>query len=561
MLPFTSRAFFILLTLVFSLNQSKAGHVLGGEIYWECLNNGEYVFHAKVIRDCSGIQFTFQNQTLTIVGNPLPLSASNSIISAITLKPDSLTWLSRRNGNTSPNCAGGGSLSCLNGDPGTFEQFPFRSDTLTLKGTPPASGWKFWLTTIPCCRPSLTNLAGSGTMMVRAIMYPNLSSTSTNLCDDSSPKFSEIPDYLFCKRMKSYADFSATDGDLDSISYHFDRTYNIPPTNPQAVPFRTGYSLTNPTPNSSIDTNNIPARIDSVSGIMSFLDFNLSPQTRDYYLIVRADAWRGGQRIASVFREHPINVFDCPVLPNLNENDPPIIQPPFITGPSLSSFNDTVVAGSSILVNLSVRDTNRMGSNFQTLNVELWGDRMSKNLNVSTNCPDPNDTTCAFMISSPQFDTLRRRYYYTASASWNSIMSWQTNCYDLDSNNNAKTHIFYVRASDDFCPIPGKVIKTIRITVLPNPQTCPSLITALNETGSRINRLKFYPNPTNGLVFIDGVDQAFDYQIFNIQGKLMKRGRLAADENQLELPEAEGLYFVSFRDEDGNEKTYKLVKQ
>jgi hypothetical protein len=41
----------------------------------------------------------------------------------------------------------------------------------------------------------------------------------------------------------------------------------------------------------------------------------------------------------------------------------------------------------------------------------------------------------------------------------------------------------------------------------------------------------------------------------------MKRGRLAADQNQFELPEAEGLYFVSFKDTEGNEKTYKLIKQ
>ena len=41
----------------------------------------------------------------------------------------------------------------------------------------------------------------------------------------------------------------------------------------------------------------------------------------------------------------------------------------------------------------------------------------------------------------------------------------------------------------------------------------------------------------------------------------MKVGRLAANQNQLELPDADGMYFVSIRDESGNERTYKLIKQ
>jgi hypothetical protein len=396
--------------------------------------------------------------------------------------------------------------------------------------------------------------------MLRAIMYPNPSSSSPSQCDDSSPKFSAVPDFIFCKGGMSYLDYSATDTDLDSITYHFDRSYNTPPNSPQAVPYRPGYASNNPTPDTNIDSNNVAAALDSLNGIMSFKISYNSPIINMYHVVVRADAWRSGQRIASVFRDYPIIAYPCPPLPNLISNSPPVVQAPFVKGPSISSFKDTVVAGNSILVNLSVSDADMIGTNFQDLNIELWGDRLSKNLNSAANCPDPNDTDCASFFAAPQYDTSRARYYYSSTASWNSFMSWQTNCDDLDSNKNAKTHIFYIRASDDFCPIPAHVIKTIEITVVPRI-TCRPFTTSIKEETVDFQQLVLYPNPSTGLVFIDGIDQSLDYQIFDIQGKLMKRGRLAANQNQLELPEAEGLYFVSLRDAEGNEKTFKLIKQ
>lgn len=75
------------------------------------------------------------------------------------------------------------------------------------------------------------------------------------------------------------------------------------------------------------------------------------------------------------------------------------------------------------------------------------------------------------------------------------------------------------------------------------------------------DQLNIYPNPSNGRVFIEQTSAStLDYQIFNIQGKLMKRGSLAAYQKQIELPEAEGLYFVSLRDEQENERTFKVMK-
>ncbi|MDX5427538.1 MAG: hypothetical protein LPK79_05475, partial [Bacteroidota bacterium] len=34
---------------------SQASHLLGGEITWECLPNGQFRFYLTLFRDCSGI--------------------------------------------------------------------------------------------------------------------------------------------------------------------------------------------------------------------------------------------------------------------------------------------------------------------------------------------------------------------------------------------------------------------------------------------------------------------------------------------------------------------------
>jgi hypothetical protein len=557
----------ILLISLFSARAAYSFHVLGGEVGWECLSTGEYVFFAKVYRDCSANTLPFNNEFLSIQGNPLPRSQTNATISQIVLKPDSNKWLFRQFGETLPFCSQGTPFDCSSSTASisayAIQQFFYRSDPIQLNGTPPATGWQFWLASMPCCRPTnSTNVQYiTSAPMFRAIMYPNPNSSSPNQCDDSSPRFSEVPDYLVCKGELSNLDFSAEDPELDSISYHFDKAYNNPPAAPQQVLYRNGYSYNNPTPDTNLDSNNIPATLDSSSGKLFLRVNDATVNQREYHVVVRADAWRSGNRLASTFKELPIYAYNCPNLSAQNPNSAPIIDPPFNVGPSTAVFYDTIVAGSNLGANLSVRDLDAIGTTFQNIRIELWGDRMSKDYLDPKDCPDPNDTSCATLFGITQFDTLRNRPYYSASVSWSSILNWQTSCDDLDSNNNARTYNFYFRASDNFCPVPGTAIEVIKITVVPNPLTCPSLTTSLADRSRSLNDMVLYPNPSTGLVFIDGIDQSLDYQIFDIQGKLMKQGRLAANQNQLELPESEGLYFVSLRDEEGNEKTYKLVKQ
>ena len=108
--------------------------ILWGEITWECIKDptspdyGRYVFEMKVYRDCSGITFSQISQTLThhnypALGQTTPILLN--FISITDISPDG-TALS---GNT---C-----FDCSSGTLGAVEEYIWRSDPITLLGTPP----------------------------------------------------------------------------------------------------------------------------------------------------------------------------------------------------------------------------------------------------------------------------------------------------------------------------------------------------------------------------------------------------------------------------------------
>src|SRR5690606_16632825 len=97
----------VLLSLIF-VPKVEASHMIGGEITWECTGSpgqSEYIFYMTLYRDCTGATWGYNNESLLIFGNPLPRDvASNSVISSISLKPDSVKWRNLNNGDMSPIC-------------------------------------------------------------------------------------------------------------------------------------------------------------------------------------------------------------------------------------------------------------------------------------------------------------------------------------------------------------------------------------------------------------------------------------------------------------------------
>jgi len=470
----------LILALVFAAQGTvQASHVLGGEIRWECLGNGRFIFFAKVFRDCTGINLPFQNQTLTIQGNPLPRSATNSPINSITLRPDSNTWINNRFGDTSPTCKPNGDpITCGNGDPGAVQQFFYVSSPIQLRGTPPSGGWTFWMASLPCCRPNVTNLATSGTMMLRAIMYPDANNSTVDQCKDSSPEFLALPVNSICRGYEFTYNHTAIDKDLDSLVYGWDRTYNTPPNAPQPVPYANGFAFSNPTPDKTFSTQNIPSTLDPITGIIKVGVWSGSPQTRNYLTVVRVDAWRQGRVIASVFREIPFSFFDCPRLPNGQINRPPEI---FLDGDSAEGLVENIVAGQEIRIPFQATDLDFSSGvpGLQQITVEPAGFMFSQNLQTPSFClydaPPGETESCAFLRNQdPTFNAIAEpsRWEITGFAGIATEFVWGTRCHHVAEvtgtgvpGQNFGIFNFVMRTYDDHCPIPGINYPTITVRV------------------------------------------------------------------------------------------------
>lgn len=548
----------LLFAFLFIPITTNASHYLGGEISWTCLSNGKYVFHLKVYRECAGINHNYTNEFLQIIGNPLPRTATNSILSSILLRPDSGRWISSGYGDLSPDCDSTTNppILCANGNY-TVQQFFYSSDPIELRGTPPAQGWSFYITGV-CCRATMQNLAGNGSMVYKSVMYHN---PANGICDNSSPQFAEVPRIFACRGLSTAYPESAFDLEGDSLSYHLDATYNAPISAPQMVPYDSGYSASSPTPGLLIDSTNIPYSYDPISGKVSFR-VNNGMGIRSYFIVRRIDEYRDSVLISSVYRELPLYVRDCPQLDNVRTNDPPRIAQPFFNGVTFTD-RDTVEAGNAINMNLSVLDTNTHFGNSQDITIEILSDRITDNYSLSGNCFYSSDTSCAYIpLSNATYNAKRDVYQIKATRSFNGQIFWQTDCSDLSASMGPKTHYFYISAKDDLCPIPAEGNAIFEITVMPPSNPPCQMVTNIEDSKELEEMISIYPNPTNGLINIDrSMDDDLQLDVFDLQGRKVDSKVLLPSERQLQLPEAKGVYLLRMNDGEGRQASFKVMNK
>lgn len=536
------------------ISDSKAAHILGGEITWECTATGEYIFKMVVYRDCIGTAFTFQNEILGVNG----LTG----VSFVTLKPDSTKWARMNNGYLNPQCNAqttSQQLLCSNGDVGTIQAFYFSSDPILLQGTSGPSGVTL-IWDAPCCRSSnIQNLAASGSLFISAKMF--LNGRNSNPCADNSPIFSDYPDYTFCRGYNTSNEYAAIDLDGDSLVYSFARAYN---NGFVAIPYAPGYSYTNPTPDANFNNSNIPSTLNPRTGILNFSVFSgVGSWPRLYYIVSEVSAYRNGILNAQVRRELPVYLLDCPQLPNFTTNKPPRINPPFGTQAS-PSFKDSVVVGNPINASILVLDTNLINQGGQELTIQVSGTNLTHNYSINGNCPIPGDSSCAYIWSftSPTYDSTKEVYVFKRQSNFNGNLRWTPDCSDLDSSGGAKTYNFLIRVQDDDCPVPGIRHEVIEITVLPDPANPCGTITNLKNEANWTEDVHLFPNPTNGLIQMNLPKQALRLRVFTFSGQLLQEQQFNGASNaEFNLEGPSGIYFIEISNEQGERVFKKVVKQ
>lgn len=482
---------YTILTILFSLTftpQAEASHNIGGEITWRCSGTpgqSDYVFFMTIYIDCTGATWYYQNQTLKIFGSPLPRnSVTNAEINSITLLPDSVKWQQMNNGDMSQLCdqsGGQANLSCANGDPGTVQAFYYKSAPISMKGTPPASGWRFgWAA--PCCRPNVRNLSGgaSGTMTLRAIMYPDRMNSSVEGCIDNSPEFREKPLSLACKKQLITYNNNAVDYDLDSLVYAWDRTYDTPLSNPTQRAYSAGFNYNNPTPDTQFDSRNVAATLDPISGVKKMAVYS-GGQADRYLTVIRVDAYRDGAKIASVFREIPITFFDCPDLEQGPggiggvPNSPPKV---FLNGVQRNEYVVNVTTGQELSVPIRIEDFDYGGASttngMQTVSVVPSGFMFADDFIDSNNCVIPGVEPCAILRNqSPTINTNLNPPARDIQGLGvvNTELFWPVECHHTKVTNTGtpgthqQIYNFVLKTYDNFCPLPGINYPTITVKV------------------------------------------------------------------------------------------------
>ncbi len=271
----------------------KATHIVGGEIYYDCLGNNTYRITLKVYRDCiNGIPYDPQASVgiFDISGNlldtlwmnlPPTLVVPPTINSPCYLPPTNV---------------------CV--EEAIFQQ---------VKVFPPMPPGGFILTYQRCCRNNtilnLINPGGVGATYTIHIPDPSLA-----ICN-SSARYNFFPPIYICEGAPLIFDHSATDPDGDSLVYELCDPYDganasapmpVPPAGPPYVfvPFNPPYNGAYPM------ASNPAMAIDPVTGLLT----GTPTMSGQWVVGVCCKEYRNGVLIDVNKRDFQFNVLPCPLL-------------------------------------------------------------------------------------------------------------------------------------------------------------------------------------------------------------------------------------------------------
>jgi gliding motility-associated-like protein len=293
---------FLLLTigfLLFFVEDSKATHVAGGYVQFECTGTpGQYIVRLHLYRDCSGSTL-WGNQTVRL-SNTCGLGNINVNVAQVSSQEVSQICPQQIN-NTTCN---GGNL------PG-YEEFIYEA-TVNI------GDCDTWTASFSlCCRNTTNNLTGQ-----QAIELTTQVNTATDNCNDS-PTVTAQPEPFVCLNQPVSYNLGAFEPDGDSIVYSL-----VPAsTNGNNSNYTNPFSGTNPMPGVTIDPT---------TGTVTY-----TPTTQGAWVfVIQMTEYDSNGNIVSVTNyEYQTYVEIC-------NNDPP--QPPSaIPGGGISNVSGSAVQNSA----------------------------------------------------------------------------------------------------------------------------------------------------------------------------------------------------------------------
>jgi gliding motility-associated-like protein len=295
---------FVLLLLLVTSTLVKAGHIAGGEMYYKYIGPGsqpntfKYEITLRLFRECNpppgpgGTQVSQMPGSVRIgvFVNSNPTThlrdeeVARTVLEEITLsKPG----------------------ACIVNAPQVCYQVGNFTKTIDL----PASSSGYVLSFQTCCRTNgIMNISGSSVGATYSAEIPP--NTGANAIDNSSAVFALKDTTLVCKDLNFTLDFSATDPDLDSLSYSFCAAYDggstrdatpVTPSNPpyNAIFYGAAFGGTQPL--------GAGVTIDTKTGLIS----GNAPGAGSYVINVCVSEFRNGKLISVHRKDFTLKIGDC----------------------------------------------------------------------------------------------------------------------------------------------------------------------------------------------------------------------------------------------------------
>ncbi|HRY33498.1 MAG TPA: hypothetical protein P5531_11070 [Bacteroidales bacterium] len=444
----------LIAVLFFSMmvvQQAMPSHYMGGEIYWECVSDGRYVFHMRVYQECAGVLY--------------PLVTLNIITTVPGMQTILMTLIDTN--DISPVCYPGSPpvfphLDCETttiSNTGGIREWIYRSDTLVLPSLiPPATGWYFYYTN--CCRNPCSNISGTTSMswFLQAVMYP-FHNRPANPCYDNSPAFAEKPVFVTQAGYHLSYNHNGYDPDGDSLVFSW-----APPMTGMGTPipgtfYNPGYAFNSPLPGPWHHPSNDPAQLNPYTGQIVFSSFT----TGAFVTKVCCQTYRAGILTAEVYRE-----IQMVILPMTN-NHPPGVLAPFPNN-LYDHWADTVYPGTVINLPLQADDLELLNDGITPQSVLITASGVQFGTaysNTLSGCPEP---PCAILTPPVPLSGLSTAV---------TIFSWEPDCshlsYGYSNYDEYVDYQFVFTFSDDYCPVPGRVTRTLRI-IMKDPVLPPPLL-------------------------------------------------------------------------------------
>ncbi len=458
----------ILLVAILALGSFniQASHLLGGEIYWECTANGNYIFTLVLYRDCTGITIPTGTQ---MINGP----AGNI----------ACTYISSLSGDVSPDCpntaldidCGTGNFA---GDPGSIEKGVYRSAQVNLSGIPPAAGWEFSWTS--CCRPTLQNTNASG-YYLRSVMYPYTpfgatQPLNTSTCYDNSPVFAQDANAVTCPDFLFEFNHLPADKDIDSLVFDWaspwDAANSAITFNPSGA---NGYAFNAPFPDQTEDPNNGPNTLDPSSGEITALAND--PNEGWYASCVVIKEYRCGQLIGEVYRDVPLYYLDDTDCPTNNSTPSAEIDTAIYTTVQRTGnvYRVRTYPQDTVQFRVVARDLDQFANGaFQEICMKAGGLQLNTN-NYSSSTGCDGAAPCATLTSFNSTGTY-------CSVIQNTVeFFWIPDCVHLNfggCGTASNTYFFTVRMQDNGCAAPKVGLATIIVEVIAGDPTPPGLTCA-----------------------------------------------------------------------------------